>query len=473
MKISSLILSLGCLVSPILVHSDTWNPVPPIQIPSSSSLFSAPTTSFSTTLGDWLVTWTDFSTNLPFYTQYNGSFTTPVTIPSAATSSSAVFSDYSSNLSKFLVTWQDSATHYPFYATYDGTTWSTPTAIPGSLAAALNGFVIPSPSTLVGEFLVTWIDLASSLPFYATYNGTAWSTPVAIPGSLTASSGAYAIPTFGASINGGTLNDWLVTWVDSASNLPFYALYNGTSWTTPVAISGSHTVAASSPIFTSYDSVLDRFLATWEDSASSLPFFAVYNGTSWTTPANIPHSSTMATRITSSFGTADDLFLVTWLDFASLKPFYATFDGLSWSIPVAIPSSVPADRIPFSAASTKEFLVTWASGAPTVPFYSTLVPSPAPPVTIVAVPGINKKVLQQEYYINISWSAPSGVSWTPASYQLYRDPALTISVGTTTATPPLVFVDHNLKANAIYTYYLVATDTSGMQHFLGTTQGRS
>lgn len=86
---------------------------------------------------------------------------------------------------------------------------------------------------------------------------------------------------------------------------------------------------------------------------------------------------------------------------------------------------------------------------------------------IVGLADQNRSVLQKELFNAIQWAAPTGVPWTPAVYQIYRDAALTNLAGTVPATGPLQFVDHNRQKETAYTYYLVAVDTLNVSHFLG------
>jgi hypothetical protein len=464
MKIFSLIVSLICINSPVLIHADTWNPVPPIQIPGSAPTANIVSASYSPSLGEFFVGWVDGSSNNPLYAIFNGTtWTAPAVIPGGSLASDTLFSSFSSTLGKFLVTWTELGSQNPMYATFNGVTWSAPATIPASLPVASGSPVVSSFDPTDGEFLVTWIDSVSGNPFYATFNGTIWSTPTAIPGSLPGVPNSGVIPIFGS-----LAGEFLVTWLDATSNFPFYALFNGSTWTAPAAIPGSIPIAPDNPVISSYDSVLGLFLVTWQDSTN--PYFAIYNGASWTTPSAIPSAMPAGPIVFSSFDSRSDKFLITWQDTATLTPFYTTFDGLSWGTPTTIPSSLMANPPILSAAAPDEFLVTW--NLPTnEPFYSTF--SPSSPVTIAGLADQNRSLLQTELFNVVRWTAPSGVSWTPALYELYRDPGLTDLAGSVPATGPLQFVDHNRQRDTLYTYYLVAVDTLDVSHFLGSVTIRS
>lgn len=465
MKIAALIVSLISVISPMLVQADTWNPVPPVQIPGTAIALPVVIPSYGSLLNEFLVSWIDGVTNDPFYATFNGmNWSTPAAIPGGLPAMSAVFPFFSSTLGEWLVTWVDLASHSPMYATFNGAIWSLTAAIPGGLPVGIGSPVLSSFDPIVGEFLVVWIDSASGNPFYTTFNGTTWSSPTPIPGSSPADPNAAVFPVY-ASLSG----EFLVTWLDAASELPFYALFNGTSWTTPAGIPGSSPVVSGAPVLSSYDSLLGLFLVTWPDAVSNTPYFAIYNGTSWTAPATIPGSAQAVPFVFSSFDSSSGEFLATWVDIATFTPFYATFSGTTWSAPTTIPGSSMGFPVISSAAPDK-FLVIWSSFS-SLPFYSTFAPSL--PSVITGLADQNRSLLQIELFNVIRWTAPGGMAWTPALYLLYRNPGLTDLAGSVPAAGPLEFIDHNRQRETLYAYYLVAVDTLNVQHFLGSVTVRS
>jgi hypothetical protein len=460
-KLSLMARLLGIILLPVALLADTWNPVPPAQIPGSAPESTFGTfPSYSPTLGKFLVTWAARTTLLPFYTTFDGTtWGTPAQIPGSSGAENEVRSSFSSTLGKFLVTWVDKNTFLPTYATFDGTTWSAPVPIPGSVSADLFSPIASSFDLVLGEFLVTWGDLNTALPFYATFNGTTWSTPAAIPGSMTEIPASGTLPTAGS-------GQFLVTYIDDASSIPTYTVFNGTSWTTPTAIPGSGTVMFQAYAYSCYDPAIGLFFVAWQDQATLRPYYALFNGATWTTPIPIPGSGQILLNAFSSFGTNSDKILVTWLNEPGNIPFYALFDGTTWSTPTTIPSSAAAPHAPYSAASPTLFLATWRESSPFDPVYSTLT-LPPPTVPITATSGQNRSVLQKELFNVITWTAPTGVPWTPVLYLLYRDAGLTELVGSVPASGPLLIVDHNVQCGIPYTYYLVAIDTLSVPHLLG------
>lgn len=463
MKISPFLLSFWLLISPVLIYSDTWKPVPPAQVPGSGTPGSVIYSSYSPSLGKYLVTWRS-STSQPTYDIFDGtSWGSPTAIPTAFLPASGIFSAWSPTLNIFLVTWTDT-TATARYITFDGTSWSASAAIPG---AGLGGFSIFS-SFGRGVFLVTWRGI-TGFPRYATFNGTTWGPAANIPGSTTVAANSAILSSYNSA-----LGKFVVTWRD-ATNFPFYALFDGTTWTIPVAIPGSGTVSAA-PVFavpTSYSSISGETMAVWTGAAGG-PFYALYNGT-WTTPTAIPVTpATTGSIVFASFDSFSQKFLATWDGAASSRPIYATFDGATWSTPMVIPGAATFSGASFSSAAPNQFLVTWLGNPPLRVIYSTLTATLPPPlVTVVGIASENRSVLQRELFNIIRWTAPTGVPWTPAVYLIYRNATLTELAGSVPASGPLEFVDHNLQRGVLYTYYVVAVDTMSEIHFVGSVAVRA
>jgi hypothetical protein len=461
MKINRLILLLGLLIAPCLAFADTWVPTPPALIPGTTTPASVVFPTYSPSLGEYLVTW-QTAGGQPMYDLFNGTtWGVPTSIPTAAHAASGVLSSFSPTLGVFLVTWTNPVPFVPTYITFNGVTWSASAAIPGAVSGGVSVF----SSFGRGVFLVTWRTNVGGLPEYATFNGITWTTPATIPGSVIVAANSAVMSSYNVA-----LGEFVVTWRDSATNRPFFALFNGTTWTTPTAIPGSIALNAG-PVFavpTAYSSLSGQTMAVWTDAATPHPFYSLFNGTSWTTPAALPlGSGTNGTAIYVSFDAISQRFLATWESTSTAHPIYSTFDGTTWSTPIAIPLSSTMTGASFSAAGFNQFLVTWLGNPPLRLIYDTLVPSPAPfPISIVGTARQNRSVLQTEFFNVIQWTAPTGVLWTPAFYQVYRNAALTDLAATVPASGPLEFVDHNVAKGVAYTYYIVAVDTMGNSHFL-------
>ncbi len=360
-------------------YTDVWSPIPPNQVPSSSTTGSGVYSSCNTTVGNFLVTWADnYPSDLPIYTIFDGStWTTPSSIPSSSPAQTIIASSFNSGTGTFLVTWGGiiSPLGYPFYATFDGSTWSTPAQIPSSSSLASAVFSAVNPST--GTFLAVWMDGNSTNPYYATFDGTSWSTPAQIPGSQSADTDIFVTfdPTSGL---------FLVSWLDGQNfpPYPYYATFDGTSWSTPGAIPGSS--PGSSDVMSSVNSS-GTFLLTWIDESSGAPVYVTFNGTSWSTPTLIPCGTVASSDISSSYDSNDNVFVVTWAGITAggTYPSYTVFDGTNWSTPATIPGTSQSnyDITPSYCSSLGEFLVTW-QGSNVYPYYSAL-SSPKPLISLV------------------------------------------------------------------------------------------
>ncbi len=448
MKTFNFILLLTVVTS---LHCDTWNPVPPAQIPNSSSSGSGTFSSVNTTTGEFLVTWTDnFPSDLPIYATFNGfSWSIPTAIPNSSRADTTIASSFNSSSGQFLVTWGGlvPTLAFPFFATYDGAAWSLPSQIPGSLSSASAIFNSSNPNA--GTYLATWMDGNSTNPFYAVYNGTVWNTPSQIPGSVSAESDVYSTYDPVADI-------FLVTWLDGLNipSLPYFVTYNGSTWSTPAPIPNSS--AASSDVWSSVNTS-GSFLVTWIDESSGAPAFATFDGNTWSMPSLIPNGTLASSDIVSSYDPLQNLFLVTWgtTTGPSGLPTYALFDGSTWTMPLPIPQTSTSNFDINSSFSVplKKFLVSWQDTS-TFPFYTTLSfqTSPSTPGGFTGVQKTNQFLLQAERYNILSWQANQDAS----GYYLYRNNILIATLEGNI----LSFIDHNQTKQSV-TYSLIAFNSFG------------
>ncbi len=421
-----------------------WNS--PIPIPNSAQAGSDIFTSYNNSLGLSIATWLDLSNSHPIFATYNGkNWSLPTAIPSSvAASFFRVFSSYNSASGDTLVTWVDAGV-LPIFAIYNGS-WIAPANIP--LAGQVLSDVFSSYNAALNAFIVTWQDMSSMLPFFTAYNGSSWTMPAAIPGSM-------PIFTDIVSSYNPALGVTIATWVDSLGD-PFFSIYNGTSWTLPIAIPGS-IPTNSDLVFSSYNSALNATLVTWPDLASTgLPFFALYNGTSWSTPTSIPGSraTAMGVNVYSSYNDALGASVVTWTDISNV-PYFSIYNGTNWSTPQAISTvSATADNNIFSsynnvAATT---LATWIPMGMQFPIFTTYIVSPS---NFSGMQKVNDFALVSERFNALSWEI--SLSGGIAGYYLYRNGVLIATLG------PVVYSyeDHNRMKDQADTYTLIAFTNEG------------
>lgn len=299
-----------------------------------------------------------------------------------------------------LVSWVDSTatSTTPFTTNFDGSSFTAPATIPNSINVASFSFPYSSFDSLTDTFLVTWLGVlsnSSQLPQYTiTTDGISFPKPKTIPFSGLVPNFAYAPNVFSAS---NTAGKFLVVWKDDQKTTAasaYYAVYTVgllNPWTTDATMIPNSSTAGDA-IFPSFDPNTGNFIVTWVDQATSLPTYTIYDPSSdtWPTPpTQIPGSgpSVASARglvaVTSSLDTTTKKLLFTWLDSTEL-PFYTFYDGsmvspwASLPYPQEIPASSDANSTPFSAfdGGTDTFMVTWTQNGffPTSqPIYDTLI----------------------------------------------------------------------------------------------------
>ncbi len=60
----------------------------------------------------------------------------------------------------------------------------------------------------------------------------------------------------------------------------------------------------------------------------------------------------------------------------------------------------------------------------------------------------------------LKWNPPVE-GWTPVSYKIFRDPALTDLIHTVPGDAPHKYFDHNRHSHTNYTYYVVSVSSTG------------
>jgi len=98
----------------------------------------------------------------------------------------------------------------------------------------------------------------------------------------------------------------------------------------------------------------------------------------------------------------------------------------------------------------------------TTPAGLAITPSNFPPTNVSGCKTCNWFLFQTDFINNITWTAPASGT-APASYNIYRDAALTQLVTTIPASSTLQYYDHDRNPSITYTYYIVSVDSSGNQ----------
>jgi hypothetical protein len=146
--------------------------------------------------------------------------------------------------------------------------WSAPTKITGGG----EGPVSCSSAT----FCVTFADVGETIDNALTYNGTSWSSPTNVGGShFRVVSVSCSSATFCAAIG------------DNGPGVSYALTYNGTSWSAPTQSDGDLNLNSVSCSSATFCVAVGEFDADVGGYYVATEYALTYNGTSWTAPTNI------------------------------------------------------------------------------------------------------------------------------------------------------------------------------------------
>lgn len=126
----------------------------------------------------------------------------------------------------------------------------------------------------------------------------------------------------------------MAAWSSDDDYLPYYSIYDGTTWSTAAQISDFAEVDDN--VSVAYNPTNGKVVATWKYYAEDLdpnigkPYYAVYSGGSWSTAAPIPSETPLITQgnVYITFNPVTESFIATWGDNDSpYHPYYAIFDA--------------------------------------------------------------------------------------------------------------------------------------------------
>lgn len=266
----------------------------------------------------------------------------PAAVPSAKTNSDApALVTYAGQLYAFW-TGQSSPYHI-WYASFNGTSWSSQASIPSALTNYETG---PTAVVYEGLLYVFWQGQSLPLPlWYATFNGSTWSSQTEL-----SSFDAFNSSIAGATVYGGNL---YLSWLNDSTFDVDYADWNGTAWSSAAAVP-----SAVGDNYESDDVPLAVFKGDlyvgWESSARDM-MDASYNGSTWSSAQNLGAEN--AGPAFTTFG--GKLYLVFGSN--SLLVSYRSFNGTSWSGVRTVPdSSYVVESGPGTAVYAGRIYVAWA-----------------------------------------------------------------------------------------------------------------
>ena len=132
--------------------------------------------------------------------------------------------------------------------------------------------------------VAAWADRLSQMPFYAVFDGATWTTPgTAIP------QGASAGVNYNVDlVFNGANSTVIAAWGDSSDTTPYYAVFNGTTWVPAQVIPEGPNVGPYQDISLAYNSDTGQVFASWSDNVNYQGFYTIFNGSTWTTGATLP-----------------------------------------------------------------------------------------------------------------------------------------------------------------------------------------
>ncbi|MEI8366251.1 MAG: hypothetical protein WCF65_07510 [Parachlamydiaceae bacterium] len=415
-----------------------------------------------------IVAWGDKTTPaIPYFSVYNGtSWSTAATIPLGTGSgvSDDIGLAYNAANSTVVGAWGDSVASFnpPYYSVYNGTSWTTAATIPLGTSSGVDVDVglayYPGNSTVVAA----WGDNPSGThpPYYSVYNGTNWTTAATIP--LGASVGVYVNISL---IYDGANNTVMAAWNDHTDRVPYYSFFNGSSWTTAASIPLGASTGVLDNVALCYNAANNTVMAAWVDITTNLAYYTLYDGTSWTTPALIPlgESTGVYYIINLSYNSGSETVFAAWKDSVAGSPYYAIYNGSSWTTGAVIPAGTNVNICVSLAydAKSDQMIAAWAdSTSNQASFYSSYM-DVLPPSSVQGIQKKNRFLTQTDIYNIISWMVPEGGT-APVSYRIYRD-STTELIGIVAANAPLTYQDHNRKKGIAYSYLIISVDANGNQ----------
>ena len=246
------------------------------------------------------------------------------------------------------------ASNYPIYTTStDGINW-TGTAV---INAAAVGNVYALAVNSAGVFAAIILPAAGGIPMYTTSaNGSTWTTPTAIPNAV---SGVFF---FNASITVNPAGNFVVTGYNSFISEPWYAFSaNGSTWTAQTMPGTPFTPKALTW------SVYHNKFVTIGDTTGGIGYSTSTNGTTWTTPVYIT-GSTGAMQIFSIAEDIDGILVgVGQIAVSGVgQAIYLTsINATDWSVPTSFNGSTAVGymrSVLYSASLDKFVAVGFGSG---------------------------------------------------------------------------------------------------------------
>lgn len=311
---AAVLCTLLSLLTPVLLKASSWSSTS--ELTGSSINYQNVSTCYDSANKKLIAVWTNNSDQANSATYSNGTWSAIVEItsdPVYGNGNICVCFDPTHQIA--IAVWSGNS-NYPVYSIYSETdgswSWSTSMAIGGTSIST--GEVNCCYDSKNNRIFATFIHLNSSnYPYYAIFNGTSWSGPTEL-----AASTAYHFGSAPCCYDTG--NDQLiVTWTDSgggpfsSSRYPMYALLPNGSTTVSAQrmFSGLNTASKVFPIYNSTDKTIMALIADTTSGVNAT--YSLYPGGSsyWNTSPTQILSGVSTNQIIGCYVNSIDQILAT------------------------------------------------------------------------------------------------------------------------------------------------------------------
>ncbi len=157
----------------------------------------------------------------------------------------------------------------------------------------------------------------------------------------------------------------MATWVDTVFSIsPYYAIYNGTGWGTPAPITTDH--AGYYDVSSACNPSTSTVVATWVDSETLSPYYAVYNGGTWSVAQPITSDPSLQGYydVNVTFNAVNQEFIAVWSLYSDNSPYYSFYNGSTWTTPALIATPAQTVGVVFAAVNTfnGDIFAGWVDG---------------------------------------------------------------------------------------------------------------
>ncbi len=455
------------------LNSTEWSA--PSAISQSSSSIYIPQV-YNLYLNRIFTAWVDADTHLVLYAIYEDSsqWSEPSIVDPEATSSTSPALCYDPSNNTMLLAWADLKSGFPMYSVYAQGCWTKPQRI-----SITQQCCVPIGLCVTDrEIVATWMNNRNQfLPIYAVYTDENWNSALEISTDLRFRAHGSVLSSYDKA------RKIVVTvWGNYSTSFPQYAIYTKDGWTIPEDITPFSQVTNGCSLV--YDEEAAQTLAAWSDANDrQLPTYAIYNGSSWTTTHRpITGASSAESDVQLLYNSNSKTVFASWGDYLSFAPTYAIFKKSHWSPPRTITSKsgvIGSPSLCFNSLTNSSLAIwiandtttalTYSNDTPTAPTYFIEKISEAPPIiyhieTSSSLLGVtNLTCKQQKHHFGFVTERYNTLCWTASpspqiiGYHIYRNKIRIASI----PFDILKYQDHNQKKGASITYMVTAFDNLG------------